>query len=400
MNLMRILHVVLTLDRSHGGPTTVATRLSAAQAGLGHDVTLATYSSVGGHEWLEGDRDGLPHNDRVQYHLYPAPSLHEKVFARDARRRGRELMRGCDFVHIHTLWASISVATAIAARETDVPYAVIPHGHLFPWSLRKKRLKKKIAMRLGWDAMLRGAMFIHALNRDEKTAIDALNLPCPSVVIPNAIFTEEIEAVPHDGSFRARYPELGDGPYILYLGRLDPEKGLAPLVDSFTIVAEHHAAARLVFVGPDTGGLRDLNRHVERSGHADRVHVMGPIYGPGKIAALREAACLCLPSQHECFSVSTIEAMACGTPIVISDRCHFSELTEIGAGVIVPLEPSAIAEALLGIVRDPARGRTMGAKGKAFVFDQLNWPVAAARTIETYESCLAAPTTARTLERA
>src|SRR5690606_27821051 len=112
----------------------------------------------------------------------------------------------------------------------------------------------------------------------------------------------------------------------------------------------------------------DFRRRVAAAGLSDRVHPVGPIYGAAKYEALVDAACFCLPSRQEGFSIAILEALASRLPVIISDQCHFPEVAESGAGVVCPLEATAVANALLRVLRlTPEERRAMGDAGRRLV---------------------------------
>src|SRR5439155_13066932 len=154
-------------------------------------------------------------------------------------------------VHLHGIWDPLLFATARAARAVNRPYLVAPHGMLDPWSLRQKRWKKRLALALGWRAMLDRAAALHLLNADEKALIAELGIQAPGVVIPNGVNPDEFDPPPPPDLFRRRLLALGDRPYVLFLGRLHYKKGLDYLADAFRILAARAADAPLVVAGPD-----------------------------------------------------------------------------------------------------------------------------------------------------
>jgi glycosyltransferase involved in cell wall biosynthesis len=287
-------------------------------------------------------------------------------------------------LHLHGVWDPILKAAADAARFLSRPYAIQPHGMLDPWSLRQSAVKKRIALLLGYRKMLVGACFLQALNSDEKKLIKPLALPCPIEVIPNGVLLEEIEPLPARGTFYAAHPSLKNKPYVLFLSRLHYKKGLDYLADAFALLARENACVQLAMVGPDEGEGEAFQQHVDRLGVGQRVHMIGPLYGRDKIAALVDAACFCLPSRQEGFSVAIIEALACGVPPVISQACHFPEVAEAGAGEVVPLEAGALAAALRGVLADPQRRERMVAAGRELVASRYTWRRVAAQTLEAY----------------
>ncbi len=173
-------------------------------------------------------------------------------------------------------------------------------------------------------------------------------------------------------------------PFGLFLSRLHHKKGLDYLADAFALVAAQFPEARLVVAGPDDGARGPFEQRVRAAGLAGRVHLVGPLYGPAKFAAMVDATCFCLPSRQEGFSVAVTEAMACGLPVVISDACHFPEVAEVGAGEVVPLEGDRVAQALRRVVGDPELRRSMGEAGRQLVRSRFTWPRVAEQCVAAY----------------
>jgi glycosyltransferase involved in cell wall biosynthesis len=256
---------------------------------------------------------------------------------------------------------------------------------LDPWSLRQKATKKRIALLLGYRKMLAETCFLHALNSDEKALIEQLGLPCPIEVISNGVFLEEIEPLPARGTFYAAHPPLRSRPFVLFLGRLHYKKGLDYLADAFALLAQVNEQVQLVVAGPDGGEREVFQQRVRHLGITQRVHIIGPLYGREKIAALVDAACFCLPSRQEGFSVAVTEALACGLPAIVSRACHFPEIAEVGAGEIVPLEARAIVAALGRMLSDSQRRDTMGKAGRELVASRYTWSRVATQTLQVHQ---------------
>ena len=191
--------------------------------------------------------------------------------------------------------------------------------------------------------LLNRSAFLHVLNSDEGRLLEQLRLTCPLEVIPNGVYFDEIGSA-SDGDFFANTFGFSGSNVVLFLSRLHYKKGLDHLAAAFAILHQSHPEAHLVVAGPDGGAQDDFVNQVSRLRLSERVHVIGPLYGKDKYAAMRSAACFCLPSRQEGFSVAILEqVMACRLPVVISEACHFPEVAENGAGRIVALDPPAIA---------------------------------------------------------
>ena len=151
----------------------------------------------------------------------------------------------------------------------------------------------------------------------------------------------------------------------------------------------------MVVAGPDDGARADFERRVAAAGLTDRVHMPGPIYGPEKLSAVAGAACFCLPSRQEGFSVAILERWRAARRSWCPPECHFPEVAEAGAGEIVPLDAAAIAAALGRVLADARLPTTrMGKAGRELVAARFTWPRIAERSIETYAGLIAEGTPA------
>ena len=385
---MRILHAITTLDPAAGGPPMVVARLAAAQAALGHEVAVAAYPSPGREEAIGQSFQRVPHFDRMKVRELPRPrGLGDRILAGGGGRAVGDLIArdGIDVLHLHGVWDPLLRAAAAAAKRAGKPYVVTPHGMLDPWSLAQSRLKKRVALVLAYRRMLDGAAFLHALNADEQRLIGPMGLRCPVRVIPNGVFIEEFDHLPSPGSFQAVRPALRGRPFVLFLSRLHTKKGLDYLADAMALLAPRTPDLQLVVAGPDDGARAPFEQQVARLGLGERVHVVGPIYGTDKLAALADAACFCLPSRQEGFSMAITEALACGLPAVISAACHFPEVAEAGAGEVVDLDPAAVADAIERVVGDETRRRAMGEAGRRLVRTRYTWPKIAEQCVAAYQ---------------
>ncbi|HBS29822.1 MAG TPA: hypothetical protein DEB06_10330 [Phycisphaerales bacterium] len=385
---MKVVHVIRSMDPAAGGPPVVAARLGAAQALMGHEVVIVAYDEPGATDRMTKSYAGAPGFDRVRMVSIPRGGRAERLLARGARRVLKHEVPGAGAVHLHGVWDPILLAAASAARQGGVPYALTPHGMLDPWSLGQtlsKQIKKRAALALAYRAMLNRAGFIHALNADEARLLEPLRLRAPRQVFPNGIFIEEFASLPAPGSFRQARPELGNDPFVLFLSRLHFKKGLDYLVEAFALLRTRHPRVRLVIAGPDDGYRATLESLIARQNAADRVHLVGPLYGPEKLSALVDASVFCLPSRQEGFSMAITEAMACRLPVVVSDQCHFPEVAEVGAGRVVRCDPKGVAAALEEVFSDETARRRMGEAGRRLVEERFTWARIAAGMVEAYQ---------------
>jgi glycosyltransferase involved in cell wall biosynthesis len=381
---LRILHVTASIAPSAGEPATVVTRLAAAQAARGHQVTIVSALKPRDRVVYQKATRHIPHFDRVRVLLCPWTTHLGGWFGQRLKPIYQSLLPFVDVLHLHGLWDPMLLVAAGEARRHGVPYIVRPCGTLDPWSLQQCRLRKKIALALSHKKMLDRAALIHTHNPDEARLIEPLHIAAPTTIIPNGVFLDEIDDTPPDDSLFARFPALLTHPYVLFLGRLHFKKGLDILAAAFSKLAARNKDVHLLVAGPDGGAQASFLREIQSHGLAERVCLSGLLVGSGKHTAYSNATCFCLPSRQE-FSLSITEAMASRVPVAISTDCHFPEVAAIGAGKIFPLDPDAAASALAEILAAPLEQRhRMGDAGRAYVEEHLLWEQIAQQTTEAY----------------
>lgn len=384
--MMKIVHVIASIDPQNGGLQAVAMRIAAAQCAIGLDVHIVSYASTAVTTQVMDIGRRIPNFQDINWHLSPDPGSIEKLFCFRGRQALKKAFENAAFIHIHGVWEPFVLYASKLANAARIPYCVCPAGMLDHWSLRQKSFKKKLALHLCYRRMLNNAAFLHVLNVDEVAAIRPLDLRSAKLVIPNGVFTEEFDPLPKSGLFKQKLALPADRRYILFLSRLHIKKGTDILAMAFAAICGAYPDVDLVVAGPDGGAQADFRALVEKFGIRHRVHVVGPIYGEMKIEAMVDAACFCLPSRQEGFSMAITEALACGTPVVITDQCHFPEVDTANAGVIVPVDAVEIAQALAAVLSDPAGAQSMGQNGRRMVFERFTWPVIADATLRGYRS--------------
>jgi glycosyltransferase involved in cell wall biosynthesis len=154
---------------------------------------------------------------------------------------------------------------------------------------------------------------------------------------------------------------------VLYAAILHPRKNLAVLRDAVAQLAAEGFPHLLVVAGrpaPDGSDVAALQAaaSAELPGEPGRVVFIGQPTDTELAALMAGASAYCLPSLYEGFGLTVLEAMACGAPVVVSDRGSLPEV--VGqAGVIVAPEVQAVTSALSGLLSDPERAGRLGAAG-------------------------------------
>ena len=176
-------------------------------------------------------------------------------------------------------------------------------------------------------------------------------------------------AVDADELFRISRTPTAD-PVILFLGRLEKDKGIYELLDAVVAVCREYPRAVVRFGG--IGDIEGVKRRAAAIGIADRVEVPGWLSGAEKLDAFRTAAVYVLPSYAEGLPMGMLEAMAAGLPVVATRVGGIPSVVEDGVhGVLVePGNVVELTEALLRLLRDSALSARMGEAGRQRVAEQ------------------------------
>jgi glycosyltransferase involved in cell wall biosynthesis len=361
------------MDPKGGGPSVSCPSLACAQVATCKDVAILTYD-LDRQSFYELE---LPYQDRLSIHSIRGGSF-EKILGWRAKSEVRRLIKDYDVLHIHGVWSQLAAEACVAARRADIPYVIAPRGMLDPWSLKQKGIKKKIALALRWRKILSHAHFIHALNEDEAELMSWLGLNTTIRISPNGIFREKLRALESVGSdeYRKKY-----GEYILFMSRLHYKKGLDYLIDGYSEYLKLGGMARLVIAGPDEGERDNVIARISNSGLKDKVDLIGPVYGQAKYSLLKGARAFCLPSRQEGFSMAIIEASAMGIPVIISNNCHFKQVSAVGGGDVVDLDAKSIARSLIKYADNDTDA---GERGSELIKSEYVWEAIAPKLCSWY----------------
>jgi glycosyltransferase involved in cell wall biosynthesis len=368
-----------------GGQNVHVAALATALARRGHEVTVHTR------------RDDVALPDSVPYargvtveHVRAGPARpvpkdellpYVPEFAAELARRWAA--RPPDVVHAH-FWMS-GLAALGGMGDLDIPVVQTFHA-LGSVTRRYQRAadtsppeRLRLEAQIGWDVA-----GIIATCGDEVGELGAYGIPPESVhVVPCGV---DVERFRPGGPSAAR----GDRPRVLTIGRLVPRKGVDTVIEALCHVPD----AELVVVGGP--GRTDLDRDPEAvrlrrlavaRGVDKRVLFTGRVRHEDLPALIRSADVVVSVPWYEPFGIATIEAMACGVPVVVSAvGGHLDTVADGVTGLHVPprVPPGTLAGRLRRLLADPRLGPSLGAAGAARVRERYTWSRVAAETEAVY----------------
>jgi glycosyltransferase involved in cell wall biosynthesis len=250
---------------------------------------------------------------------------------------------GFDAVIVNGLWQYGSFAAWRALHDTAVPYFVFPHGMLDPYFKRTyplKHIKKSLYWPWAEYRVLRDARAVFFTCEDERLlARESFALyRCREVVAGFGTAPPPVGRDAGLAAFHAAFPTLAGRRIVLFLGRVHEKKGCDLLVEAFADLAGQAPDWQLVIAGPCEAALgRALRERAVARGIADRITWTGMLAGTAKWGALYAAEVFALTSHQENFGIAVAEAMACGTPVLVSDKVNiWREIAASGAGFVAP----------------------------------------------------------------
>jgi glycosyltransferase involved in cell wall biosynthesis len=325
----RLLHVVASFAPAAGGTTEGIRKLVESGPGGSAVVCLDDPTEA----FVQGQSFPVYALGPVRSHYGYTPRLPEWL--------GQNIAR-FDGLVIHGLWQYHSYGSYQVVRGRK-PYVVFPHGMLDPWFKRTfplKHLKKQLYW-LAWEYRVlrdaRAVCFTTPIERDDAVKTLWPQRWNPAVVSFGTSEPPGDEARQRE-AFLAHYPGLQQRRFFLFLSRIHRKKGCDLLLEALGRIGPAHPDLDLVIAGPDEEGLRpDLEAQARRLQIGHRVHWTGMLEGDLKWGAFHAAEAFVLPSHQENFGVAVVEALACGVPVLISDKVNiWPEIVHDQAGIVNP----------------------------------------------------------------
>ena len=275
-----------------------------------------------------------------------------------------------DVVHVHGgLAPTFGVVAPEAAWRAGIPVVATFHTW-FPRSIGY-RLFRKPAQRM----LDRHAATI-AVSSAAQEAMSRY-FSASWEIIPNGVDTTFFRPGLSHG---LEPPGEGSGPKLLWLGRIEPRNDLETVLEAMPSILERHPQARLTVVGDGPWRAR-----VERTARSlgSSVHFAGFVNGE-RPAYYRNADVYLCPTRRASFGVTLLEAMACGTPMVVSDLPAFRDVAGSHAEFVAPRDAAAWGRAVNGLLENRERRVALMKEGRR-VAERHAWPLVAQRVLAVYK---------------
>jgi glycosyltransferase involved in cell wall biosynthesis len=366
---MRI--VQLSTMMSYYGGEVHLVNLAAGMQAKGHDVCCVVRPG--------SDLAGVLPSQGLEFRALPMAGWFDPVSVVRLSSLLKNL--GCDILHTHlsrdySLAALATLGTPIANVGTR--HLLRPFSHPF---LKRPFLRRFSGFIAVSEAVRTGLLQVGVVPPEKVTVVhNGIDLP------PAPWLNREAA-----DKFRLQMGLVGDDPLIGFVGRLCPSKGVATLIDALDQLKERWPRLKLCLVGQDTPGTgyrSHLQDHVARLGLADSVRFAGYVKTANRFSGAFDIQVV--PSLAEPFGLVTLEAMACGVPVVVTNTGGSPEIVRDGEDgfLFAPGDTTNLVAKLDHLLGSPALRREMGERGRQRVADTFSSVEMLNRTETVYRRVL------------
>jgi glycosyltransferase involved in cell wall biosynthesis len=215
------------------------------------------------------------------------------------------------------------------------------------------------------EAMVRGATIIAVSEATRREALRLLSLPSENVeVLPPILspaFSANSDVVADEEVVRSR--GIGAA-YVLAVASLEPRKNIGRVLEAWTLLPEElQQTHQLVVVTADEWRQTRVRRRLDAMSRARTVVSVGHLPAVELAALYRRARVFVFPSLAEGFGLPVVEAMACGAPVVTSNRSSLPEVAGEAAVLVDPEDPDEIATVVTEVLEDQSLRRRLRDRG-------------------------------------
>ena len=384
---LKILHVIPSISPRRGGPSQAVIEMVNALRLRQVDASILTTNDD-----CESLLTDLPIGEWTTYAGVPvlafprwSPSigaLREYIFSSRLNRWLPNNIRNFDLLHVHALFSYPSTVAMMHARRARIPYLLRTIGQLSPWSLAQSKLRKQFMLKLIEKRNLDAASLLHFTTpRERDECFSAFGQSFPSLVLPLGVRLPAI--LPQVKSKK-------EGLRLLFLSRLHPKKQLEVLLKALALFQSHYPQGiwQLDIAGSgEPAYVASLQKLAEQLKLSHRCHWLGHVQGDAKTFLLQQADWFLLPSSAENFGIAVVEAMAAGTPVIVSPQVAVADLiVGAGAGLVCPSDPAALCKVLLKHYQGPSLAMRMAAR--SFAETSFSWGSVADQLEDSYRQIL------------
>jgi glycosyltransferase involved in cell wall biosynthesis len=356
---------------AYGGIPRVVASLTRGLAARGHEVTVCTTDACDEHSRL---RRAPTSTDRIRVEVFRNVSnrlayRHQLYLPVGLDTFLRREAANFDVAHIHACRNVPGVLAARRLRQAGIPYVLAPHGTAPV--IERHRFAKRMFDLVAGRRMAAGASAVLALSHAERRQLMALGVDGARIRLVSAPIDADEFSRPRVPQTLRRLCDLNGQPLVLFLGQLTPRKRIDVLIQA---ISRTQSPAYLVVAGNDRGALAPAKAAVRALGLEARVRFTGLLREGERLDALADADLVVYASEHEVFGLVPLEALMCGTPVVVADDSGCGEVIRaVGGGQITPVgDADELARSIDRALASPDFWRAAAVRAAARIREQYS----------------------------
>lgn len=360
---------LLSADGSYDGPAGVALAQASGLTKRGHSVTVVAASD--GH-WKNPD-PGLDVRTFSTVRWSRRVGLGGPAYPSVWREIGR-LARQVDVFHFHLGRDGVTLPACLVAKSSRTPYVVQCHGKVMPDGREMVGVTDGLATRRA----LHDAARVLYLTEQERAGLVQVGGVETKLRLERLVNGIDIRPpAKQDGASQARRSG------ILFCSRLRPGKRVVAFAEMFSILRARGIQEEAFVIGPDDGELPALLQTIDRLGLSRTLHYEGSLARDEVLERVGQARVLVLPGADDPLPMISLEAMAVGTPIVVTSSCHMAEeLAEADAALVSEASPESLADSVQTLLGNRFRAQAIADHGS----DLVGRRYAIARVLDSLEA--------------
>ena len=342
----------------------------------GHNVTIITRGT-----WNKTQREVIDGVEVIKVQFIPFYPFYIHLHGIFVNKIFRSLESQIDIVHIHSplppfIETSLPIITTVhSPKFVDFSRAKVTSFYSLFSKISARFVSYSIELKL-----LQTSDIVTTLSRSIAQELKRYYLDTGKIcVISNGV--DEKFFVPAKDSI-----ENGNK-YILYVGRIDREKGLFDLIDCGKYMCNERSDISFLLAGKGRD-LDTLKKKAEKLGLQDKFIFLGQVGREQLVRLYQKSTIFAFPSYHEGIPTAVLEAMSCGLPIIATNVRGNRDLISHGKnGILVPpWSPKEMAETILMLLGDDKMKKELGTNARKTIEEKFTWDIVSTKILHCYES--------------
>lgn len=380
---MKILFVNFNIG-GYAGDTSQVQYIIKGLEKLGHEVTLAVTDG----EVFYFDKEKTKNYSHIRQKLlnsqnkvieidginvYPIHCISNRLglYCPSAAKVARQIIKNYDVVYATNWYYHIAMVFSKIAQECNVPFVISAMASLQPEAKKLKRIPKLILDKMYTKQMTSHATGFHSMGQTETDVYKEWGAKAEQIYrIDHGLFPENFKIKKHTDILERI--GIDKNPYIMFVSRIDPKKGLELLLHSFAKIIKTHKNLRLVVAG--TGSVEYVNKikNLSKKLNVDKnVIFTGFVTHDEKLELLESTKLFILTSHSDIHPMASVEAIGMGAPVILTKISDFPEVEEYKAGILVDENEGSVVNAVLKMLEDESALLEYSKNAKRLMMDRF-----------------------------